>query len=279
MITHLSLGIMGRLGNQLYQYALLKAVAARCGYEPRIPKRFKGNTDRPLPNGENALAAFRLECEEVPDPLPPLRRYENLDRVYDPGVFEAGDDVDYVGYFQSYRYFEPIANDVRREFRFRPDIEDRADESLGPLRREGRPLVSLHVRRGDFLTGGFHVPEPEYYRRAMTRFPDALFVITSDEIEWCRAHFLGEPFRFNANGDYWVDMAAMTRMDHSIASTSTFSWWASWLNESPGALVIAPEPTVPDNGYYPPADRYPPHWELIDSEAVPDADWGVVRAG
>ena len=40
----------------------------------------------------------------------------------------------------------------------------------------------------------------------------------------------------NAYADFWL----MSTCNHFIIANSTFSWWASWLNNSPNKLILHP---------------------------------------
>ena len=61
MITFSHLGWYGQLGNQLFQYATLRAVAESQGYELRIPMRF----DAPKKRGLIELGPLSLACEPL----------------------------------------------------------------------------------------------------------------------------------------------------------------------------------------------------------------------
>ena len=157
-----------------------------------------------------------------------------------------------VGYWQSERYFERAKADVRRAFRFNldkvsPDNRRLADEM-------GRcPSVSLHVRRGDYLSAGFasmygNLCPVDYYRRAMDyireRVEAPVYYIFSDEPEWVREN-LPLPsgavlVDWNTGTDSWQDLYLMSCCRHHILANSSFSWWGAWLSATPDACVVAP---------------------------------------
>lgn len=266
MISNSQIGIRGRLGNQLYQYALLKAIEARTGHKAYRPIVYK-DTDNSLPlqDGTNALAGFLLTMPEWPI----KRNFTNLFMEsklgprYHSEVFDQPDNTVFVGYYQSWRYFDDIRNDIRREFRFRPDIEEKALEIFAPLRS---PIVTVNVRRGDYTLPPFNTfftqLDIDYYRRAMARFTsNHIFVFVSDDIEWCKTHFKGH--HYIQSGNHWVDMCCITLADHHIIANSSFAWWAAWLNSKAGKRVIAPAEWY-QSGQHPHwlyTDHCPPEWE------------------
>jgi hypothetical protein len=269
MISFSQLGYQGQLGNQMFQYALLKAVGAARGYQVKIPKRF-ARCPSWVPKmlarqswwarfagyrrmrGWVELEPFELECDELtPGETRQLaHRYEEPKFTYCADVFDTPDNTDFIGFFQSPRYWQAIEPQIRREFRFRPRIARPASAYLDDLRAEpgaaGRAVVSLHVRRGDYLRsaakGCHRVVGRDYYQAAIERFPEARFLVFSDDIPWCRAQFTSEPFRFCRTDNHWLDMAIMSRCDHHINCASTFSWWGAWLNPSPAKQVVVPSP-------------------------------------
>jgi Glycosyl transferase family 11 len=63
-------------------------------------------------------------------------------------------------------------------------------------------------------------------------------------------------------------MYALTRCDHLVISSSTFSWWAGYLSEQ-ATTIIAPRMLLVDTVPFKPEDHYPPHWILLDKNSPP----------
>jgi len=110
------------------------------------------------------------------------------------------------------------------------------------------PFVSIHIRRGDFVTSSaassvFKTISLNYYRDAARSFPsDALFLVFGDD------PLITGQFAKEVGG---VDIATlglglkeefmlMALCDHNIIANSTFSWWAAHLGDRIGKRVIAP---------------------------------------
>ena len=264
MVCAPNLGRYGRLGNQLFQYAMLKAVALRIGCAAKIPRW----RDGVLGVSPLQLAPFQLTAQELSDS--DVAQHEFHEPIgcfatYLPEVFDVPEGTAFFGYYQSWKYFADYEQEIRQEFRFAEDYARRARIEAHRFRASGRPLVSLHVRRGDYLTASdglaHRSAEPAYYERAMREFRDAQFLVFSDDLAWCRQQFVGDAFKFSEGTDHWLDLALMAHCDHHIVAASTFSWWGAWLNPRSDKRVVAPEPWVgPALQQYSTADIYPPDW-------------------
>jgi hypothetical protein len=110
--------------------------------------------------------------------------------------------------------------------------------------------VSLHFRRGDYLTSGFIEPAGlDYYYKAIDiikqRLKNPFFYIFTDEPEWVEKEFkLDVPHKLvsgNTGNNCYIDILLMSRCKHNIMANSSFSWWGAWLNSNPNKTVIAPE--------------------------------------
>jgi hypothetical protein len=66
------------------------------------------------------------------------------------------------------------------------------------------------------------------------------FLITSNDMQWCRNNFIGDEYCFIEEIDYW-EMFLMARCDYHIISNSSFGWWQAWLQETiDKTIVVAP---------------------------------------
>lgn len=133
------------------------------------------------------------------------------------------------GYWQTEKYFK--------------EHRDRVLEAFGYSWFLAKDFVSVHVRRGDYLTLRRKHPEVtvEWYTRAMAKFPGMQFMFFSDDLPWCRQVFgHREDVQFAAKQDCEKDLICMSRCEHHICSASTFSWWGAWLNRNPDKRIIFP---------------------------------------
>lgn len=184
-----------------------------------------------------------------------------------------GDQCYLSGYWQSYRYFEGIANFIRKDFTFLHEMS----QCNHALAQEIKSVnsVSLHIRRGDYAntpkTKSWHGVCPlDYYYSAIeyvsknTREPH--FYVFSDDIEWVRRNLrIPPPCTFvghNIASESYNDIRLMSTCRHNIIANSTFSWWGAWLNPSVDKIVIAPQSwfDLSDSNT---DDLYCPDWVLF----------------
>ena len=170
---------------------------------------------------------------------------------FDPDILSLHDDVYLDGNWNSWHYFADIESIIRSDFTFR-----------NPATGENRIFLekimscesaSLHVRRGDYAndvkTNSIHgTCSLEYYQSAMqfiaARVKDPHFFVFSDDLNWVKDN-LRIPFSctfVDCNGPLsgHEDMRLMSHCNHNVIANSGFSWWASWLNQHHGKIVVAP---------------------------------------
>jgi len=147
-----------------------------------------------------------------------------------------------LGYYQNEKYFKHIHNDILKLY----EIDD---ETLSYLNSKYIDIIdidtcSLHVRRGDYLPkADFHtIQTVEYYKNAISIIgEEKLFLIFSDDIEWCVSNldFIKNKKFINGNLDF-QDLYLMSMCKDNIIANSTFSWWGAWLNTNKNKKVIYP---------------------------------------
>jgi hypothetical protein len=143
MIGMNNLGINGRIGNQMFQYASLMGIAYNRSFDWCIPKE---NQDLSKCFLMKNLQQFgNIDGQE-------LHLHESHEFCEDL-MFECPDGVSLHGYFQSEKYFKHIESIVRADFQFNEDIltavvKDYSYEFL-------ENAVSLVVRRYE---DGFDYP-------------------------------------------------------------------------------------------------------------------------
>lgn len=262
MYSYRNLGLNGRFGNQMFQYAALLAVSRLHSEECYIPDSIN-RSDFPLQGEYELLQAFpNLSANRVPYDdklLQPGNRYHEPSFSFDPNLFIIRANTDLHGYFQSEQYFAHMKEDIKREFRFSDTVMEKCSKKHSELKKLGN-LCSLHVRRTDYQSApDYHTnlsTIQQYYSTAISAIlkNDATtkFVIFSDDIEWCKSAFPADAIFPDMDNQY-EDMCLMTLCDYHIIANSSFSWWGSWLSDS--KMTIAPKRWFGPKG--------PPDWSSV----------------
>jgi hypothetical protein len=258
MITHKSIGYSGRLGNQMFQYAALKALSLKTGYEMFLPDHTSIKHDGCFDMTNNKWIEYKLDlldCFTLNSNISAIQSqnlYQETDFTFESKIFNISDNTAIEGYFQSYRYFEEFKQDIINDFTFKSDILNKCQSIISQYSNP----VSIHIRRGDYVNHpGFWNITPEYIQEAFNHFTDNeyTFLIFSDDIEWCKQIF-PEGVVF-IGGNQFEDLCLMSLCDHNIISNSSYSWWGAYLNKNKEKRVIAPKnwfiPSKPLNDLYP----------------------------
>jgi len=286
------LGREGRLGNQMFQYAFIRGVAANRGFDWTIPGP---NVSRP--DNYGLFEAFKLtncDLEKNTGELP-YRTIEYRDMHFNEDIFErCTDNTNFSGNFQTERYFENIADSIREDFTFTDNYLDPCKEFIESL-GGGDNCIFLHVRRGNpNLTGRrgekwsyqmvqeYHpLCKEDYYTKALKEFPeDVNVIVVSDLIDWCkrqswlqgdRFHFSDSSYEVFGDGASvpYVDLCLMSLCSGAIIANSSLSWWGAWLQNDKGK-VVAPDPWFgPAYAHYNMKDMIPQRWMKIFNDPSP----------
>lgn len=243
MITHKSIGYSGRLGNQMFQYATLKALSLKIGYECYLPNNtvIKKDGCFDLTNNKwieyklDLLDCFDLKCSVSNKTQPNIYQEKNF--TFESEIFGIKDNTAIEGYFQSYKYFDEYSSEILNDFTFKSFILDKCKDKI---LKYPNP-VSIHIRRGDYVNHpDYWIVTPEYIQESLNYFNDDeyTFLIFSDDIEWCKQIF-SEEVVF-VEGNQFEDLCLMSLCKHNIICNSTFSWWGAYLNNNPNKKIIAP---------------------------------------
>ena len=247
--TTINLG--GGLGNQMFQYAAMYGIAKANGLKPYMPKE-NNHVMAVFPNVKAEVSTGN-EKEKF------YRFHEMKPMEFDTRSFSLNfmKNIRIEGWFQSWRYFDHVRADLRKQFRCAPEIEDRVmtfmkdclheygasrDETQFPVTEYPVQLVGVHVRRGDLLEKGnvdkgYVTADESYVRRAMTyfveKYKNVIFVICTDDEKWSKQHTTNFPvpvlFSPFLARDPAYDLCVLSHCNHTVMTVGTFGWWGAWL--------------------------------------------------
>jgi hypothetical protein len=162
---------------------------------------------------------------------------------------ELQKDYYFLGFWQNPKYFIGYEDKIRGLFQ--PKDKSVLESKIAlEISNSTKDTVSLHFRRGDYLTSGFIEPASmDYYTKAIefvsSKVINPFFYIFTDEPEWVQNNFVIKyPFKVitgNNGQNAYIDILLMSKCKSHIIANSSFSWWGAWLDSNPNKIVIAPK--------------------------------------
>lgn len=263
--------LIGGLGNQLFQYAIGRALSIKRNTELMLDIsgfNYYKLRDYGLSNFNiNAKIAKQSEINRLRKPrlniiigkINGILGYEKFkiktlykEKIfsYDHDVLMCSDNTYLDGYWQSERYFSDIRDILLNEISVVAEPDEPNKRIIKNMRAQNS--ISVHIRRGDYVTDKvtnsvYNHCSLEYYDKAISimkkKLNDPVFYVFSDDIEWVKYNFSNyKNVIFIDHNDKDVeDLRLMSNCKHNIIANSTFSWWAAWLNTNPSKFVICPK--------------------------------------
>ena len=262
--------VTGGLGNQMFQYAMYKSLEKKGklvkldsksfyetkkehnGYE--LERIFDIKPNKPTKEDlekfdeNNISTLFKIKRKLFGDKK---FVYDTKEYVFNKDVYKLKNSY-LNGYWQSIKYFEEIENDIKKDFRFKNQLDNKNLEILNEI--ENSNSISIHIRRGDYMSPENYnmygcIATPTYYKKAIKvieeKVENPTFFVFSNDMDWVKKNIQINSRVFyidinSGNGSY-KDMQLMSNCKHNIIANSSFSWWGAWLNENKNKIVIAPK--------------------------------------
>lgn len=267
--------IVGGVGNQLFQYLFGRALEQATGVETRYD--LSAFASYKLHGGFALERAFELQLPRWEPAAEPVvlrslahrqvqRVLNRFSRVPLPGRRVRVDDGVwaspvqgsagryYLGVWQAWPHSEAFLRAEAERLMFRAEVTTRVDAALSAMEVDLDRSAAVHVRLGDYLSGGkkCHLPLSEgFYRPAVEEMLaggeiDRLYVFSDAIARISATWFAGLPVVFvdgysGQNG--LTDLSMLSRFRRLIVSASTFGWWGGLL-AGRDAIVVAPTPWV-----------------------------------
>ena len=282
MLTFNKLGKSGRLGNQMFQYAALRGIAANRGFDWGVPPEGTSGVDEyGCENNYCMFETFKMtgatkEHQHIAEDVQWAiwKEFHFNEELFN----KCPDNINLDGYFQTEKYFKNVDKELREDFQFQDEIYKPCKEMIDSLGDDRK--IFLHIRRGDpklpwayvNLEAAHPVCTWDYYEEALKQFPDDIpVVVFSDVIDWCKEQDFFKPDRFVmsettdefADGQRvpWTDLCLMSLCTDAIIANSSFSWWGAWLIDNPDKTVVAPKKWFgPQYDHYHMDDLIPEGW-------------------
>ena len=234
----------GWLGNQMFQYACVKALSLRMGVDCSFPEK-----------EPNLYSIFNLSSsKDFKTSSGRALLYKEPQFTFN-SIPHQSPDMILEGYFQSDKYFKDFESEIRKEFTFK-------EKPVGSIPRGS---CSIHVRRGDYVKLKDYHPlcSLDYYKKAMTLIPSEKYLVFSDDPSWCEDAFDQENVEVVRGNSAEQDLQLMSLCDNHIIANSSFSWWGAWLNASSEKKVVAPSKWFGPSANLDFKDVYCKDWILV----------------
>ncbi|WP_052301780.1 alpha-1,2-fucosyltransferase [Butyrivibrio proteoclasticus] len=250
----------GALGNQLFQYALYEKMrilgkdvkADISAFGDGNEKRFfyldeLGIEFNIASADEIAEYLNRKTIRFVPGFLQHRHYYfEKKPYVYNKKILSY-DDCYLEGYWQNYRYFDDIKDELLKHMKFPclPLEQKKLAEKM-----ENENSVAVHVRMGDYLNlqdlyGG--ICDADYYDRAFSyiegNISNPVYYGFSDDVDKASALLAKHKINwidYNSEKGAIYDLILMSKCKNNIIANSSFSWWGAYLEYNNGKVVVSP---------------------------------------
>ena len=288
-----------RLGNQLFTYAAVLAQARRLAVPCYVNKAFfehvrperTYNYEYELDVFDSGLVVPTEGAYHLPVFLgfpttTPARWWHNrispllpgnsgpvfMERsfAYDARLRDVQPGTTVLGIFQSWRYFDDCGAEIRERMSRLTKPSDWYLEMCEKI-QPGAGHIGMHVRRGDYT-----LPEQQkiqglatraYYERSLAYLRrlglDGRVYLATDSLSAAREELrgMGEFLPIDPPQDVhpFEVVLILSRVDGLVIANSSFSWWAGFIGERPGRVVIAPRPWFAQANFDT-RDLLPPDW-------------------
>lgn len=220
---------LGRLGNNLFQYALGRIIAENMGYSlnaapiPGFPITYE-----PVVGKKQDGYFLKFEGQLI-----------DLDNVYRQRMA-----VNLSGWFQNYRYYKPYKEKIRLWFYTCPipEIVGESDVVLHLRRTQGPIDYQVSYEIGDKQV----MMSPDLL--SFEYYDDILKSLKFETLHIC-TDMINDPFirHFDKykpkiySGDMVRDFCILRKARRLIMSISTYSWWAAFLSDAMEIWFPKPE--------------------------------------
>lgn len=240
--------LIGRLGNQMFQYAFAKQVSKHLQtsfllnpiYKNELTKYFVLDNFTSFLNTDigKKINSYLI----VSNDLNVIEQNGWQDSI------EIKNDVIYNGFFQSQTFFKDKSFLIK-PFTIKKKYVDLFQNKYSSLLKN--KYLVIHIRRTDYIDygndnlGGKNLCLPlSYYSNCLKiieNIDQYQIICISDDIDFAKNNLQCESQIYFEVNDTIIDFQLMLNADIVIIANSSFAWWASYLNPNPNKIILAPK--------------------------------------
>lgn len=276
--------IWGGLGNQMFAYAFARALALRnddellldtqSGFYQDPYRRLycldKYQIDYPEAGGldcrADQLGSLARRLKKMANRNRRIEKATYIEEPKDPAFMPEIAKLDtrsrrvlFKGYWQSARYFDDFADEIRSDFTVVAPLDEHTQKIQSAM--AGCDAIGLHARRLHMVPAGEEKSGPkkgvnqipvDYYRTAVEKMANGLtnphLFCFGDAKDWLRENLdfdLPMTIVEGRDGDEWAyqDIHLISQCQRFAIANSSFSWWGAWLSNAPNKQVYYPLPS------------------------------------
>lgn len=216
----------GRLGNNMFQYALCRLIALKNNYNYFIPE---DNT-----RCSDFFKYFDVDKGIADGHIKSFYK-EDVIQTFNKNIFTVQNFTELEGFFQSEKYFSGHEDFVKSLYKpLNNEIVDAIKEKY-----DINEYCYIHFRGTDYKNIHQWFLPISYYQKAMEIVKEKTnisnFLIITDDPQHAKTIF---PDCDIISNDTMVDFSLLYHSKCCIIPNSSFSWWAAWLSDKD--LIIAP---------------------------------------
>jgi hypothetical protein len=143
----ITIQLQGRLGNQLFQYATLRNLSIKKGYNFYIDKNFSHQGQSILLPFFNIPEVHMLTIGNYHQYMQPVNS-----NFFDNNFFDIKDNTVIIGFFENIEYFKENIDIIRNELSIKDDyIINYTNNYMNSIMKDDYKIVGIHFRRGDLV--------------------------------------------------------------------------------------------------------------------------------
>ena len=247
----------GQLGNQIFQYMLLRSRFRRSYIVSRNCLEIKelfSNVSRVINIKKMNKSKFLTRCFRKLINLRIIGHcyVERTEYFGFPVEANMGDLIVVKGllpFYYSELFFAQSENmfSCKIRLKIRDNIKNSAQKIISRFVVKNKSIGFVHVRRGDYLVhsvlGGVPVSlSLQYYYDAIMSIEknhssSIFWIILSDDISYVEEKFELIKNKVVLQNSKYIDFAIMSLCEYGVLSNSTFSWWASYFMDNRKACI------------------------------------------
>ncbi|XP_031347125.1 galactoside 2-alpha-L-fucosyltransferase 3-like [Photinus pyralis] len=222
----------GRLGNKMWSYISVWAVARAVGLDPYVPRCLRSPLDQIFDRLSVPLIEEISHCPfDEKNVVNSLDSWQHMNQSIVIPSFAFQQKL-------SVRW----AQDIRCEFRFKKELINKSQNilRLASQKRTNCTFVSVHIRRTDYQAYlkrkySIRLANTSFYYSAMkyfeSKYSSVVFIISSDDPNWCSKTFKekNNVYITGTRVSPALDLAIMSSCNHSIIDYGTFGEWGAIL--------------------------------------------------